>query len=52
MWNFPADEVIKAKNHCEKFISIVSDNDTAVPREKSEELNNLVHGKILLEDNK
>lgn len=52
LWDFDPEEVKKARKHCEKFISIVSDDDSAVPLEKSRELNELVWGEFILEHNK
>lgn len=52
LWNFDSEEVKKAKNHCDTFISIVSDNDSSVSFEESEELNDLLGGKLILEHNK
>jgi len=52
LWDFNPEEVIRAKKHCDSFISIISDNDNSVPIEKSKELNILVDGKIILEHGK
>lgn len=52
LWDFNLEEVKEAKKHCNKFVSIGSTNDIDVPMEKVEELNNLVSGKLIAEDNK
>ena len=52
LWDFEPEKVKKTREHCNNFISIVSDDDPAVPLEKSEELNELVGGEIILEHKK
>ncbi len=52
LFDFDSEEVKKAKDHCNKFVNIVSDNDTDVPMDKSRELNDLVNGELILEHNK
>ncbi|MES2224224.1 MAG: alpha/beta fold hydrolase [Patescibacteria group bacterium] len=51
-FNFDNALVAETKKHCEKFVSIVSDNDSDVPNEKSIELNTLVDGELIMEHNK
>ncbi len=45
-------EIEKAKEHCDKFVSIGSDTDEDVPMEKVAELNDALDGKLLVEKNK
>lgn len=52
LWDFETSYVAKAKEHCKKFISIVSTNDLAVPFDKSKELNDAVSGVMIIEENK
>jgi len=46
------EEVEKAKQHSNKFVSIVSDNDTSVPLEKAKELNTALDGELIIENEK
>lgn len=52
LWDFKYADVEKAKEHCKKFVSIVSSNDSAVPFEKSKELNDAIFGEMVLEEDK
>lgn len=52
LFDFKKEEVEKARFHCDNFVSIVSDNDSDVPNEKSIELNTLVDGELIMEHNK
>jgi predicted alpha/beta hydrolase family esterase len=51
-FNFDNVLVAETKKHCDTFVSIVSDNDSDVPNEKSIELNQLVGGELIMEHNK
>lgn len=46
------EEVKKAKNHCGKFVSILSDNDNSVPIEKGMELHSALDGELIIENKK
>lgn len=52
LWDFDPIEVSKAKNHCDHFVHIMSDNDSAVPAEKTKELHDVVGGELIIEHNK
>lgn len=45
-------EVERAKEHCKKFVSILSDNDTSVPLSKGKELNEALNGELIIESGK
>ncbi|MDB5204824.1 MAG: alpha/beta hydrolase [Candidatus Taylorbacteria bacterium] len=46
------EEVGKAKKHCDKFVTIVSDNDSAVPLAKALEFQKELDAELILEEGK